>query len=655
VPSHRPTLRSTPRARRLSLPLSRRATGRVLVVLAASAAVLAGPMATSSSSGMPASKTGSRPMARLAVATVPTPIPFDIPTRVRVSSFNLLGYGHTTAGGNHPKYTDGITRMNWAVRILHANNIQVVGFQEMQSPQYSRFRELTHAEYGIYPGNQLTTAAMANSIAWQKSRWRLVEARTVQIPYFDGNLIRMPYVLLENRQTGRQAWFFNSHNPADAHGDAQRWRNRAVAIEMALFNQLQADYPTTPIFSTGDENDRDRYFCPMVEGSQMRASNGGGVLDGTCVTPDQMRVDWVMGSSPLVQFTGSTALHTSLVQKTTDHYVIVADAVLPSEPVVDTGTTHVVVLALDGLTSRALAKAESSGQAPHLQGMVDAGASTLNARTEVESASRVANLGGILTGRPVDPALGGTGIGWPGTTRGPVSSTAGHYVASMFDVVHDYGRSTAFYSSRGDADVLASSWQATYGDTDRFGLDDGRNKIGRYVRTHSDDDTVSALVSKLAGRPATLSVVQLVRPNVVGRTFGFRSAQYAEAVGEVDRSVGRVQAAIAGNPRLNGHTLLVVTANRGGTGKKVKPTTVPAVYRVPLLVAGPGVLAGGDLYAMNPTYVRPGATQPDYASGRPIRSALVADLVTKALGLPPVRGSRLGYRQDLTVLAPPPA
>jgi hypothetical protein len=619
---------------------------RVVVGLAGAAAVLTGPAQV----GPGASGAN---VARLAGAPVPPdPSPFDIPTHVRVSSFNLLGYGHTVPHGDHPRYTDGITRMNWTVRILHKYNLRVVGFQEMQKPQFNRFRELTGGEYGIYPGNQLTTAAMANSIIWKKSQWRLVEARTVQIPYFDGNLIRMPYVLLENRLTGRQAWFFNSHNPADAHGDAQRWRNKAVAIEKALFNRLQTDYPTTPIFSTGDENDRDRYFCPMVEGSLMRASNGGGLLGTSCVTPNEMHVDWVMGN-PQVQFTSHTALHTALVRKTTDHYVIVADAVLASEPVVDSGTTHAVVLALDGLTSRALATAAASGEAPHLESMLEGGASTLNARTEAERTGRIANLGGILTGRPVDPAIGGTGIGWPGTSRGPLAASAGHYVSSMFDVVHNYGRSTAFYASRADVDLLASSWNATNGGHDRFGLDDGRNKIGRYLRTHADDDTVGAVVSKLAGRPAKLTVAQLVRLNSVGRKHGFRSVEYADAVAAADRLVGRVQSAISASSRLDGHTLLIVTANRGGTRKAGIPRTMRSVYRVPLLVTGPGVLAGGDLYAMNPTYTDPRGANPGYGAGKPIRTALIANLVTKMLGLPPVPGSRMGKAQDLTVLTAP--
>lgn len=648
MPLSRPSVRVlrtlTPR------PARRRRSYAVRAVagLADAAAVLSAPAQLHPSSA---------PVATDRVRTTATTLPpvTDMPTQLRVSSFNLLGYGHTKKGGGHPRFTDGITRMKWAVRIIRNQDLQVIGFQEMQRPQFTRFKELTGTDFALYPGKKLTTAAMANSIAWRKSDWQLIEARTVQIPYFHGNLIRMPYVLLQNRLTGRQAWFFNSHNPANAHGPAQRWRNQAVAIEAALFNQLQVDYPTTPIISTGDENDRDKYFCPMVTQTSMRASNGGGLDGTTCVMPDPpTRVDWIMGSSPLVQFTGHQALHSKLVQKTTDHYVIVADAVLPSEPVVETGTTHAVVVTVDGLSSRALRLAVERGDAPRMARMISGGASTLNARTAAESTNRLANLAGILTGRPVDPALGGTGIGWHGSSsRGPLRSTAGHYVSSVFDVVHDYGRSTAFYASQDDADLLASSWNGTNGAVDAFGLDDGRNKIGRYVHADRDSDTVAGLVAKLADRPAKLTVAQLVGPHVVGAKSGFRSDEYAAAIKATDRLVGRIQDAIADSPRLDGHTLLVVTANRGGTGRQVKGTKVRSVYKIPLLVTGPGVLSGGELYAMNPAFARPGTGNPGYGAPGPIRNGLVANLVTKMLGLPRVPGSRLGRSQQLTVLAPP--
>jgi hypothetical protein len=334
--------------------------------------------------------------------------------------------------------------------------------------------------------------------------------------------------------------------------------------------------------------------------------------------------------------------------------VIVADAVLPSEPVVEADVTHAVVVTVDGLTSRELRKAVARGDAPRMARMITGGASTLNARTAAESTNGLGNLAGMLTGRPIDPARGGTGIGWHGSSpRGPLTLTAGHYVSSMFDVVHNYGRSTAFYTSRANADLLASSWNSSNGAADRFGLNDGRNKIGRYIRTDRDGDTVASLVSKLATRPAKLTVAQLVNLRSVGKRYGFRSDEYVAALTRTDRLIGRIQTAIAENRRLDGHTLLIVTANRGGSGKDARSTTVPAIYRVPMLVTGPGVLAGGDLYAMNPAYTNPRGGNPGYSTGRPIRNGLVANLVTKMLGLPPVPGSRLGRAQDLTVLAPP--
>jgi hypothetical protein len=584
--------------------------------------------------------------------TAPVVVPTDLPTHVRMSSFNLLGYGHTAPGGDRNGWADGVTRMNWAVRIIKNQGMQVIGFQEMQAPQFQRFYALGGAEYDTYPGNQLTEAAMANTIAWQRSTWELVEARTIQIPYFHGNLVRMPYVLLRNRLTGREAWFYNSHNPADAQGPAQKWRDEAVRLEIGLFNQLRTDYPTIPVISTGDENDKARYFCPMATQTDMRASNGGGVLAGTCVAPDPMHVDWVMGSQG-VSFTRHEALHNKLVQKTTDHFVVMADAVLPSAAVVATQTTHAVVLTVDGLTSRALAAAAAGGTAPHLQSMIAGGSSTMNARTEAEGTGRLSTLTGLLTGRPIDPTRGGTGVGWPGDPGGTVANAAGHYVSSMFDLVHNAGLSTALYSSTGSVKRLAKSWDATHGGLDPSGLDNGTAKIDRFVTDSKDNHLVNSLVAQLSTKAPALAVAQLSALGYVGRHDGFSSPEYAAALTTTDRLVGRVAKAIAASPELAGHTLLIVTANRGGTAKSANPTTVASVYRVPLLVTGPGVAAGGNLYAMNPQYTDPGSSNPGYDLPSPIRNTFVADLVTKQLALPPVPGSTMGWGQDFTVLAPP--
>jgi hypothetical protein len=613
---------------------------------------LAGTVALGVAATLTSPATGAPSAASSSAGRTTVTVPTDVPTHVRTSSFNLLGYGHTAPGGDRNGWADGVTRMNWAVRIIRNNGLQVIGFQEMQKPQYQRFHDLVGAGYGTYPGNQLTTAAMANTIAWQRSTWQLVEARTIQIPYFHGNLIRMPYVLLRNRLTGREAWFYNSHNPADAHGPAQKWRDQAVRLEVGLFNQLRTDYPSTPVISTGDENDKARYFCPVAKNTDMRASNGGGVRAGTCVAPDPMHVDWVMGSRG-VSFTWHQALHNALVRKTTDHFVVVADAVLPSVPVESTHTTHAVVLSLDGLTSRALAAAAAAGTAPHLQSLIAGGSSTMNARTEAEGTGRLSTLTGMLTGRPIDPALGGTGVGWPGDPGGTVAEAAGHYVSSIFDIVHNAGRSTALYSSRRSVSRLATSWDATHGGIDPYGLDNGTSKIDRFVKADSDTQLVDSLVSQLTTKAPTLAVGQLSALSYAGRHHGFSSAEYAAALTAEDALVGRVADAIAASPELAGHTLLIVTANRGGSGKAADPTTVPSVYRVPLLVTGPGVPMGGDLYTMNPQYTDPGSTNPGYDLPSPIRNTFVADLVTKQLALPPVPGSTMGWGQDFTVLAPP--
>jgi hypothetical protein len=627
-------------------PSSPRRPGRTLHWgLAGTVALAVAATLTSPATGAPSDASSS---AGRTTVTVPT----DVPTHVRMSSFNLLGYGHTAPGGDRNGWADGVTRMNWAVRIIDNHGMQVIGFQEMQKPQYQRFHELEGADYGTYPGDKLTTAAMANTIAWQRSTWQLVEARTIQIPYFDGNLIRMPYVLLRNRLTGREAWFYNSHNPADARGPAQKWRDEAVRREVGLFNQLRTDYPSTPVISTGDENDKARYFCPMVKKTDMRASNGGGVRASTCVTPDLMHVDWVMGSKG-VSFTWHDALHNALVRKTTDHFVVMADAVLPSAPVVSTHTTHAVVLTLDGLTSRALAAAAADGTAPHLQSLIAGGSSTLNARTEAEGTGRLSTLTGMLTGRPIDPARRGTGVGWPGDPGGTVADAAGHYVSSIFDIVHNTGKTTALYSSRGSVSRLATSWDSTNGGVDPYGLDNGTAKIDRFVKADNDSQLVDSLVSQLSTDAPAMAVAQLSSLGYTGRHHGFSSPEYAAALTAQDALVGRVVDAIAANPRLAGHTLLIVTANRGGTGKTADPTTVPSVYRVPLLVTGPGVQVGGDLYAMNPRYTDPGGANPGYDLPSPIRNTFVADLVTKQLALPPVPGSTMGWSQDFTVLAPP--
>ncbi len=253
------------------------------------------------------------------------PVGATAPTPVRISSFNLLGAGHTVPGGGRKGFASGATRMQWSMSLLQLHDVDVVGFQEFQPPQYSAFMAQAGSQYGVYPGAQLGPAAMANSIAYRLDKWELISATGIDIPYFKGNPIKMPLILLKNRQTGRQMYFSNFHNPADAQGPAQQYRNQATQIQVNMVNNLRA---TTglPVFITGDMNDREEYFCPITTQASMKAANGGGSGPGACsMPPKPWQVDWIFGS-PEVTFANYVADRSPLVARSTDHPMVVADA-----------------------------------------------------------------------------------------------------------------------------------------------------------------------------------------------------------------------------------------------------------------------------------------------------------------------------------------
>ena len=249
-----------------------------------------------------------------AVAQAPT-------TVFRVSSFNLLGDSHTRPGGNRKGWASSVTRTGWAVDLLDAYRVDVVGFQEIEKIQVRTFESETGGAWGIYPG---VNGHPNNSIAWRHDTWQLVRGSTVPVPYFRGRMVNMPYVLLRNVESGREVYFINVHNPADAHGPAQHWRDRATAIESNLIEQLHAQ--GYPVILTGDFNDRAQAFCAITGAGTMRAANGGS-SGGTCVPPERMNVDWIFGSAS-IGFTNFVADKSGLVTRTTDHPIIVADAII---------------------------------------------------------------------------------------------------------------------------------------------------------------------------------------------------------------------------------------------------------------------------------------------------------------------------------------
>jgi hypothetical protein len=250
-------------------------------------------------------------------------------TTFRVGTFNVLGSSHTGGGGNRRGWASGPTRMGWAYSLIQQAELDVVGFQEFEDPQYARFKSLAGSAWDVYPGPSLDRGSIRDSIAWRTDTWKLVVADSIALPYFGGQLIRRPVIKLENIESGRQVWFFNVHNPADTsnHGNNSRWRHASVAMEIALANELSAD--GTPVVFTGDYNDRAEVFCPMTGGTDLVAANGGSG-DSGCSAPAHMDVDWIFGSGMV--WSDFVSASQGIVGRVSDHPFVYAESYIPEEP-----------------------------------------------------------------------------------------------------------------------------------------------------------------------------------------------------------------------------------------------------------------------------------------------------------------------------------
>lgn len=248
-------------------------------------------------------------------------------TPFKVASFNVLGAAHTAKS---KRYASGRTRAGYMVQIIKNADIDVVGFQELQPPQFEVFTKEMGSSWAVYPGDLYPAAAMHNSIAWRTDTWELVEENVTRIPYTRGLNVRMPFVLLRNLETGRLTYFANFHNASNPRGagDQQKYRDQAVAKEIALANELVSS--GVPVIFTGDFNERAPMFCKMTAGAPLESASGGST--GTpCTPPKTMVADWIFGSTN-VTFTNFRMKRGPLVRKTTNHNVLVAKVGLPADP-----------------------------------------------------------------------------------------------------------------------------------------------------------------------------------------------------------------------------------------------------------------------------------------------------------------------------------
>jgi hypothetical protein len=303
----------------------------------------------------------------------------------------------------------------------------------------------------------------------------------------------------------------------------------------------------------------------------------------------------------------------------------------------DHPVNQVLAISIDGLNPRAIGTLGGSG-APAFHRLMREGAWTFNARTERESTQTLPNHTGMLTGRRVDEKRGGHGVDFNTDNGKTVHQAAGHYVASVFDVVHDRGGRTAMFTAKKKFRFYSRTWN-THGAADRVGKDDGRKKIDRVTIDANNTRLVGELNAELRTKPRQFTFLHISLPDVVGHRDGFMGEEYLAAVRETDQLLGSVLSTIAARPALKRHLLVILTADHGGDGNSHSDPSQLQNMRVPFMVWGPGVAAGRNLHSLNADFRSPAGTRPTYAGKQPIRNGDVANLATDVLDLPRVPGS----------------
>ena len=300
-----------------------------------------------------------------------------------------------------------------------------------------------------------------------------------------------------------------------------------------------------------------------------------------------------------------------------------------------------LAISIDGLNPRAIQTLGPSG-APTFHRLMREGAWTLNARTARESTRTLPNHTGMLTGRRVDETQRGHGVDFNTDNGKTVHEAAGHYVASVFDVVHDGGGTTAMFASKAKFRFFSRTWN-THGAPDRTGADNGRAKIDRVTIDKDNARLVSKLNAELRTKPRQFTFLHISLPDDAGHRNGFMGPEYLTAVRQTDTLLGSILSTIDARPALKRQLLVVLTADHGGNGASHAAAAALQNMRVPFMVWGPGVAAGRGLSSLNSTFRSAGDSRPTYTGKQPVRNGDLANLVTDVLDLRWVRGIRAGH------------
>jgi predicted AlkP superfamily pyrophosphatase or phosphodiesterase len=320
-------------------------------------------------------------------------------------------------------------------------------------------------------------------------------------------------------------------------------------------------------------------------------------------------------------------------------------------------TRYVIQISVDGLRADVI-KTLGETRLPNFFRLRREGATTDNARTDVDYTVTLPNHTTQITGRPV---VGPDGHNY--TQNDMPRSTAslhrikGAYVSSAFDVVHDHGLSTAIFAGKPKFVLYEQSYNAASGAMDLTGSDDGRDKIDIFEINIDSIELVDDFLSAMTTNPINYTFMHLRDPDTAGHQSQWDltiDSDYPDSVIGVDHLIGKILDTIQSNKSLRGQTVVIVTADHGGRiGTTThEPADSSENYMIPFYVWGGNTAAGVDLYTLNSgSRLDPGSARPAYNRRlQPIRNGDAANLSLELLGLEANPGSTINARQDLKTI-----
>ncbi len=249
----------------------------------------------------------------------PTPKPEATPgmsAPFQVGTLNVLGSNHAPRGQ---------ARAAREAALIRNRGIDIIGLQEVQRDQRGVFARNLPG-YQIWPQEALGRQGYRVQIAFRTSLFEKVDDGG-STHTFDSQRVPIPWVRLRDRATGGEFFVIATHNSPRG---MQAQRNASTAVQAALVNRLEAS--GLPVLLVGDFNEHTSFFCRIAARTGLVSANGARHA-GRCIGPSgPVRIDWVLGTGGMADFSAYRQDGTTRATGMSDHYLIYATVQLELPP-----------------------------------------------------------------------------------------------------------------------------------------------------------------------------------------------------------------------------------------------------------------------------------------------------------------------------------